>query len=526
MPITMPLCCKKKEPSPAQTSDSFQKERCGLLHQRLILVSYLGLTLSVIGWVITKYLWGPVQWESVIAPNWVLISKWIHAASFAGALLFLRSLKDWRAGTLRTIDNVVFHFNLLLATWVGAIAFPAEAPLFPISLILFVHAAFVPCLLSCQISMGVWATLGFVVMRFLSYLWFPSVQTFWETRGGYDAMVGATPAQAIQIAIYGLVSALVTKTLYNMRKDLHQAKQVGNYILEKEIGSGGMGKVYIAHHAMMHRPTALKMLVPGDDDSGAAIQRFEREVQLASTLSHPNTISIYDFGRTDDNKFFYVMEFLDGLNLQEIVEKYGPLPAARTIHILRQVAGSLGEAHNKDIIHRDIKPANIFLTERGGIYDFVKVLDFGLAKEMKIDGASHLTKTGVIFGTPRYIAPEMVYGSSKVDHRADIYNLGAVTFWLLTGQPLFAASSNVELLVDHAKTDPKPPSELSEIAIPEALDRFVLRCLAKKPEDRFQNMDEFLGALETCEPNRLWTQNQAREWWSLHRQPVDFAEAA
>ena len=219
--------------------------------------------------------------------------------------------------------------------------------------------------------------------------------------------------------------------------------------------------------------------------------RFEREVRLSSTLTHPNTITIYDFGRTQDNEFYYAMEYLEGLDLQELVEQYGPVPAPRTAFILAQVASSLAEAHSRDIVHRDIKPSNIFLTRRGGLYDFVKVLDFGLAKEMDADATSAvLTQSGVIFGTPLYISPETVYGQDEVDGRADIYNLGGVAYWMLTGQPPFSSSRSVEVLIDHVKTIPKRPSEISELDIPPELDEIVMKCLEKKPEDRFRTAEE------------------------------------
>ena len=208
-------------------------------------------------------------------------------------------------------------------------------------------------------------------------------------------------------------------------------RRLGNYVLRREIGEGGMGRVYVAEHALMCRPSAVKVLKTSRGADPDALARFEREVRLSSNLSHPNTITIFDFGRADDDTFYYAMEYLEGLDLERFVERFGPIPAERTVFILLQATGSLAEAHGRDIVHRDLKPSNVFLSMRGGLYDFVKILDFGLAKQIKgVDTATGLTKTGIVFGTPRYLAPEMVYGTSGVDGRADIYNFGALAYMM------------------------------------------------------------------------------------------------
>jgi len=274
----------------------------------------------------------------------------------------------------------------------------------------------------------------------------------------------------------------------------------------------------------MCRPTAVKV-VRSTNGEGLALQRFEQEVRLSSTLTHPNTITIFDFGRTPDNTFYYAMEYLAGLDLQRLIERHGPLPANRAIYILRQVCGSLAEAHSRGIVHRDIKPSNIFLTQRGGLFDFVKMLDFGLAKRIEADGAAELTKTGMLFGTPRYIAPETVYGTEPADHRSDLYNIGGVAYWILTGQPPFPSANPVELIVDHVKKVPKPPSEISEIAIPRALDALVMRLLEKKPDDRFGAASEVDAALREIAFDDPWTEERAREWWELHAPPEETVTA-
>jgi serine/threonine-protein kinase len=316
--------------------------------------------------------------------------------------------------------------------------------------------------------------------------------------------------------ILALVSVAVSRSLYSLRRTAMKAERLGNYIIDREIGAGGMGQVYVAHHALMRRPTAVKVVRSDQSDQQGALQRFEQEVQLSAGLTHPNTITIYDYGRTPDDTFYYAMEYLAGMDLQALVERFGPLPAPRVAYILRQALGSLAEAHAHGIIHRDVKPSNIFLTQRGGLFDFVKVLDFGLAKRVVADGAPELTKTGMLFGTPRYIAPETVYGTEKADHRSDLYNLGGVIYWMLTGQPPFPAENSVDLLIDHVKTVPQPPSELTEVPIPPELDALVTRLLEKNPEDRFQSAGEAEAALEEIDFEDAWTQARARSWWELH----------
>ena len=246
------------------------------------------------------------------------------------------------------------------------------------------------------------------------------------------------------------------------------------------------------------------------------LARFEREVRLSATLTHPNTITIYDFGRSSDDTFYYAMEYLEGMDLQALVERFGPLPPERAVYILRQICGALAEAHSRNIIHRDIKPSNVFLTHRGGLFDFVKVLDFGLAKQIEVDDGAALTKDGMVFGTPRYMAPEMVYGSDGVDQRADIYNLGGLAYWMVTGHPPFASESSVEVIVDHVKTTPRPPSEISELTVPSELEDIIMRCLRKKPSERFQTVMELGAALDRLPFEEPWNEDRACSWWSLH----------
>jgi eukaryotic-like serine/threonine-protein kinase len=312
------------------------------------------------------------------------------------------------------------------------------------------------------------------------------------------------------------VSIIMTKILYNFRFNLSRAERMGKYLIKGEIGRGGMGAVFEASHAFLARPTAIKVMDAQGENVKTAIARFEKEVKLSSSLNHPNTITIFDYGHCANHTFYYAMEMLQGMDLQKFVEKYGPLPSNRAVYILKQVCGSLAEAHGKGIIHRDLKPSNVFLTERGGIYDFVKVLDFGLAKEFRKPSEANLTQAGALLGTPRYIAPESVHSQGVVDGRTDIYMLGSVAYWILTGHPPFESTSSVDLLVDHVKTIPRRPSQISELSIPEEMDAIVMRCLEKLPENRFQTPEQLSEALSRIPSLPHWRQREAKEWWSLH----------
>jgi serine/threonine-protein kinase len=274
-----------------------------------------------------------------------------------------------------------------------------------------------------------------------------------------------------------------------------------------------MGHVYLARHALLKRPTAIKLLRP-EQTSPLTIARFEREVQLTSQLTHPNTIEIFDFGRTPEGLFYYAMEYLPGLTLAELVRQEGPLPAARVIYILRQVCGSLKEAHGSGLIHRDIKPQNIMLCERGGQWDFVKVLDFGLVKQTLDAQAPQLTAEQQVSGTPLYIAPEVWSQPDQADARADIYALGIVGFHLLTGSDPFEADTIGQLFHLVTTCDPPSPSSRTDARIPAQLDQLILACMAKDPRERPATIDAILAVLESDLGLPRWMPAQAQAWWA------------
>ena len=325
---------------------------------------------------------------------------------------------------------------------------------------------------------------------------------------------------SVAIGIYG------THVIHHYRSEAFETKNMGLYELKEKIGAGGMGEVWLAKHRMLARPAALKLIRPdrlgnGDSDRARhALRRFEREAQATASLRSPHTVELYDFGATSDGVFYYVMEYLDGLDLDTLVKRYGPIPPERTNYLLRQVCESLGDAHNNGLIHRDIKPGNIYVCRMGLNYDFVKVLDFGLVKTARGSGSTEsstqLTVEGMTTGTPAYMAPELALGEGKVDARTDLYALGGVGYWLLTGQLVFEQESPMAMVVDHVKTEPVPPSQRTELEIPQELDEIILRCLEKDPAKRFQTAMGLEAALAACASPNGWDAKRAEKWWQLH----------
>jgi hypothetical protein len=312
------------------------------------------------------------------------------------------------------------------------------------------------------------------------------------------------------------VAALASHVIYGLHEKALEARRLGQYELERKIGQGGMGEIYRARHAMLRRPTAIKLVSGARSEE--RLRRFEKEVQLTARLTHPNTISIYDYGRTPDGTFYYAMELLDGLTVEQLVERHGPQPAARVIHLLQQACGALTEAHGIGLIHRDIKPANLYLCRRGGVQDVVKVLDFGLVRDLDEGRDAAGSTTDTVVGTPLYLSPEAILAPDQVDGRADLYGLGGVAYFLLTGASPFGGQSLVEICSHHLHTPPEPPS--LRRPVPADLDALVLRCLAKDPSQRFDSAAALLEALQTCADAGGWGAADAERWWADSEVPV------
>ena len=324
--------------------------------------------------------------------------------------------------------------------------------------------------------------------------------------------------------ICAFLVVIPVKIIHGLGQQVRRARELGSYRLEEPLGKGGMGEVFRATHQMLARPAAVKLIRPeiiGSSTPSAArviTERFRREAEAAASLRSPHTISLYEFGVSQDGTFFLVMELLDGLDLETLVERFGPVPPERAVHLLRQACESLAEAHARGLVHRDIKPSNIFTCRMGLDVDYVKVLDFGLVKSVGEEAreATLLTAPDATTGTPAYIAPEVIRGDRAPDHRVDIYTLGCVGYWLLTGRLVFQAPNAIQLMYQHANTVPTPPSERSELEIPGALDQVILSCLAKLPEHRPQSAGELSKLLAAAVPAAEWSEEHAHRWWDRH----------
>ena len=325
-------------------------------------------------------------------------------------------------------------------------------------------------------------------------------------------------------APYLLVVALAyvgARVIYRLGTELRHARELGSYRLIERLGRGGMGEVWRAEHHLLARPAAIK-LIRATTNEGQAEDlraRFEREAQAIASLRSPHTIQLYDFGMTDEGTFYYVMELLDGFDLHTLVQRFGPIPVDRAVHLLSQVCRSLGEAHARGLIHRDIKPANVFVCRYGREVDFVKVLDFGLVKPLSVDRDTtrvDLTAAHVAHGTPAFMAPEQAIGDRPVDTRADLYAFGCLAYWLVTGQRVFEGHTALDTLVKHAHDAPSAPSRRTELPIPSSFDDLVLACLAKDPAARPQTADAVAARLAAIRTVPAWTEAGARAWWELH----------
>jgi eukaryotic-like serine/threonine-protein kinase len=321
------------------------------------------------------------------------------------------------------------------------------------------------------------------------------------------------------------VIAMVPSHVYHrLGRRLREAQELGSYQLIELLGHGGMGEVWRARHRLLARDAAIKLVRPevlgagSGADARVVLRRFEREARATAALTSPHTIHVFDFGVTKEGNFYYVMELLSGRDLESFVRDFGPMPAERAMFLLRQVCHSLADAHARGLVHRDIKPANIYVCRMGLEYDFVKVLDFGLVKyRNRSSGHQTLaTMDSHTTGTPAYMAPEIILGEADVDRRADVYSLGCVAYYLLTGQLVFEAETPMKMLMQHVQAIPLPPSQRTELPIPPDLDAMVMACLEKDPNKRPQNAEELLGVARACRSCESWNNELARHWWQTY----------
>ncbi|MEM9187289.1 MAG: serine/threonine-protein kinase, partial [Planctomycetota bacterium] len=417
---------------------------------------------------------------------------------------------------LRIAEVVVFgdpavYFWIISQHKLNHTANLAESPHLPIIVVpwlilIFTYALFIPntwrraAAVMAPIAL---APLAILAMQYVSCSGFQACLSHQEYNS-YTAEQGMVMALALVTATVGV------HTINNLRREAFEAKRLGQYRLKHKLGAGGMGEVYLAEHQLMKRPCAIKIIRPEKAGDARIIARFEREVRSTAKLSHWNSIEIYDYGSAADGTFYYVMEYLPGHNIGELVEGYGPLPPARAIHLIDQVCQALAEAHGNGLVHRDIKPANIFCAYRGGVYDVAKLLDFGLAKPTFESGDATLTQEGAITGSPLFMSPEQATGEREADARSDIYSLGAVLYYLATGRPPFDYQQSVKVIIAHASEAVIPPREFNP-DIPVALEDVILRCLEKDADDRFQDVESLRWALLEIKLDQAWSSEKAAE---------------
>ena len=442
-----------------------------------------------------------------------------------GAAVLLRSERQLSLAQLRKVEQLVFGAvgaQLALVLLTGLARFTALG-----------DAVSVVSLR--QQSLGAWCILIFVYGTLMPNTWrraatvtlvaaaipYAVIAFFrWQTPAVIPLLASEQATSPLPLTVVAaLVATFGSHAINSARREAFKARQLGQYRLKERIGAGGMGEVYEGEHMLLKRPCAIKLIKPASEADASAIARFEQEVKATAGLTHWNTVEIYDYGRATDGTFYYVMELLPGMSLENLVEQYGPLPPGRVVFLVRQICGALREAHGAGLIHRDIKPANIFASQRGGQYDVAKLLDFGLVKQQAGSAGGEIAGAGSFSGTPLYMSPEQAMAYEDVDGRADIYALGTVAWYLLTGEVPFRSRNVLELLAAHRNTEVRPPSQVAT-AVPDDLDRIILKCMAKEPAERYADAASLEAALAGCSVADEWTFGQAADWWGENVGPT------
>lgn len=383
-------------------------------------------------------------------------------------------------------------------------------PVHPWIVLIFIYALYIPTTWQRAVQILAPITGLAVLATWLPSLIRPEVARVLEEQ---PIFVSVLANQSLAILFSAGVAVWGVRTIGLLRREAYEARQIGQYRLKKLLGKGGMGEVHLAEHVLLRRPCAIKLIAASKAGDPQALARFEREVQATARLTHWNTIEIYDYGRTADGIFYYVMEYLPGMNLQQIVERDGPLEPSRVIHLLRQVCDALQEAHQHGMVHRDIKPANIFAAYRGGVHDVAKLLDFGLVRDQFSKVADlGLTQEGLITGSPLFMSPEQASGDTP-DARSDIYSLGITAYYLLSGRLPFDADTPIKVILAHAQ-QPVPPLSVPDLEVPADLEAVVMKCLEKRPDHRLQSASDLREALALCGDAGQWTRDKADLWWN------------
>jgi serine/threonine-protein kinase len=449
--------------------------------------------------------------------SWAVFWAMIAATIVTGVIGLDNCRKcDTSLRTLRIMELLVFGVPAVYFMLLQYVELPAAAEsgrYIPIAgpwmMLVFTYALFIPN--TWRRAAGVISLMVLAPVLLAAYLQFTSPAFALATDSPH--MGGFLVSYAMMMILTGVVAVTGVHTIGALRRQAFEAKQLGQYRLKERIGAGGMGEVYLGEHRLLKRPCAIKVIRPEKAGDPHVLARFEREVRSTAKLSHWNTVEIFDYGRADDGTFYYVMEYLPGHSLAQLVEGHGPLPTERAIHLLMQTCDALSEAHDHGLIHRDIKPGNIFAAHRGGVFDIAKLLDFGLAKPLTdTEEDSSLTAEGSITGSPLFMSPEQALADDQIDHRTDIYSLGAVAYYLLTGRPPFDEDKPLKVMIAHAHQDVEPPTT-HQPDLSDDIERIVMRCLAKDRNERFQSAEELRQALADCHEAGLWTRQMARNWW-------------
>ena len=448
----------------------------------------------------------------------------LSTATLIGVGIWLARVPNASASCLRWCELIIFGIPTLFFSVLHylEIVFMARTfdliPQMPMAgwiILIFSYAIFVPRSWLTILGVVIAISLFPMIATLMAFLMHQNVKDMLF----FDSSSVVEMVLALAATVFASVSGVHMITYLRTKAD--EAKELGRYRLKEKIGSGGMGDVYLAEHRLMKRPCAIKVIRPDKAGDPRAVARFEREVKATSRLNHWNSISIFDYGRTSDGTFFYVMEYVTGLSLQQLVLRKGPLAPARAVYLLKQICNALIEAHSMQLVHRDIKPGNIMVTELGGAFDVIKLLDFGLAKPV-MDTVnsedSELTVAGSLTGSPHYMSPEQAMGDVQVDPRSDIYAVGGVAFFMVTGRPTFESSATLRVLLSHLHEKAVPPSTVRSStygpSISPELDAIILKCLEKSPDERYQSARELFDALNSIPESDKWNERLAQQWWT------------
>jgi serine/threonine-protein kinase len=518
-PGTVPPPGQFRVALPAGSSVQPTSELATQLRKRLRLIA-LAAALAFAAFMITGL---PFAWPRLVAEPLHLLTEppcyalGLVVAALEGALAWrLSSRQPADLARLRALEWLVVGPLVGYFAWNGTLNFAnsvpapgqsprvlanAEAIAWVVSIV--VYGVLVPnTVRRCAAAVGLIALCGLLPDLFVL------------DRAGVSAQFAFLylTSKVIWLGVAGTIVVYGAYRIEMLRHEALEARKLGQYLLKDRLGAGGMGEVYLAEHLLLRRPCAVKLIRPERAGETRDLQRFEREVQATATLTHPNTVQIYDYGHAEDGTFYYVMEYLPGLTVDQLVKRHGPVPPARAVHFLRQVCGALREAHGVGLIHRDVKPGNVMVCERGGLHDTVKLLDFGLVLPLRTGEGAKLTQEQVILGTPAFMSPEQAGGQEALDARSDIYSVGALAYYLLTGRPPFADRTPLQTLAAHLY-EPPPPLTPERPDISGELEAVILRCLAKKPAERFPDAESLAGALGGGGVAGAWSEREAAAWW-------------